>query len=63
MAVENKSCILVVDMINDFVTGKFGNQNAIDAVKIAENTYIQAHHHTGNIKHNAHWCNNCRRIF
>jgi nicotinamidase-related amidase len=38
MAVENKSCILVVDMINDFVTGKFGNQNAIDAVKIAENT-------------------------
>ena len=34
MAVENKSCILVVDMRNDFVTGKFGNQNAIDAVKI-----------------------------
>jgi nicotinamidase-related amidase len=35
---RNRSCILVVDMINDFVTGKFGNSSAVSAVKNAETT-------------------------
>lgn len=37
----NKSCILVVDMINDFVTGKFGNKNAVESAKLAETTLKQ----------------------
>lgn len=32
---NKKSCILIVDMINDFVTGKFGNSKAVAAVKNA----------------------------
>ena len=32
------SCVLVIDMINDFVTGKFGNSNAVMAVKNARST-------------------------
>ncbi|WP_337860494.1 isochorismatase family cysteine hydrolase [Ferroplasma sp.] len=37
----NKSCILIIDMINDFVTGKFGNKNAVKAVELAEKTLIK----------------------
>ena len=32
------SCILVIDMINDFINGKFGNSNAVMAVKNARDT-------------------------
>jgi nicotinamidase-related amidase len=35
METNNKSCILIVDMINDFVTGKFGSEKAVQAVKLA----------------------------
>ncbi|MEM0140064.1 MAG: isochorismatase family cysteine hydrolase [Ferroplasma sp.] len=35
--------ILVVDMINDFTTGRFGSQNAMDAVKKAENALSIIH--------------------
>jgi nicotinamidase-related amidase len=38
MAIRYKSCVLVVDMINDFVTGKFGNGNATEAVDNAAKT-------------------------
>ena len=38
MNYSKNSCILVVDMINDFVTGKFGNSNAVMAVKNAVTT-------------------------
>jgi len=31
-------CILIIDMINDFVNGKFGNEEAINTVKKAEKT-------------------------
>lgn len=33
---KTKSCVLVVDMINDFVTGKFGNSNAVESLKLSE---------------------------
>ena len=38
MNYSKNSCILVIDMINDFVTGKFGNSNAVMAVKNAATT-------------------------
>ncbi len=36
MVEKTKSCVLVIDMINDFVSGKFGNNNAGESVKLAE---------------------------
>ncbi len=33
---SRNSCILIVDMINDFVTGKFGSQKAIETVEKAD---------------------------
>jgi len=34
-------CILIIDIINDFVNGKFGNEEAINTVKKAEKTLNQ----------------------
>ena len=38
MGSVNHKCILIIDMINDFVSGKFGNNEAIKTVRKAEET-------------------------
>lgn len=37
----NNKCILIVDMINDFVNGKFGNEEALKTVEKTEETLIK----------------------